>query len=89
MSRVLGVVGNTIMVHIHDVVPGDVLSIYGDERDPIVERIERDGNKVRLHYKSHAGTLTKHSIWMNPEQGERMFVTDLKNERREFEDQSV
>jgi hypothetical protein len=86
--RVRAVVGNTIMVHIHDVKPGDVLAIRGDESDPIIELVERDREKVRLHYKQRPGDFfLRHSLWMDPDIGAHMFIADLRGERREFQSQ--
>lgn len=88
MSRVKGIVGNAIKVHIHDVVAGDILSISNDESDPIIEVIERDGEKVRFLYRERPKlqilTINK-SFWLDPKKGEYVFIHDLKGERFEFE----
>lgn len=80
-TRVRAVVDTSIMVHIHDVVPGDIVYIRGNEKDPIIDRVERrEDGWVRLHYKVagvqpdvfdvNGKTWVLHPIkmsqWMNP-----------------------
>lgn len=86
MSRVLAVVGNAIMVHIHDVVVGDILGLFDvDESNAtIIQRVERDGDKVRLHYMLGPNQNIPHSVWLDPERSAKMFVLDLKGERHGF-----
>lgn len=84
MSRVLGVVDRAIMVSIYDVVPGDILNIRGTEADPIIEKVEREGDFVRYHYKQREDDLIQHSMWLDKDLGPRVFIHDLKNEKAEF-----
>lgn len=89
MSRVLAVVDNSIMVKFADVKPNDILHISGDERDPIIERVEFDGRGlVRLHYKPR-NVLNQwypvNSNWMETAHGNHIFIHDLYNERADFE----
>ncbi len=84
MSRVKSVVGNSIMVSIYDVVPGDILYTMGREGDPIIEKVETVDNLVRFFYKNDHRTPVEHSNWMSdgPNSG-HVFLHDLKGERFE------
>jgi hypothetical protein len=87
MTRVLSVVENSIMVSIFDVVPGDILFIRGDERDLIIESVEkREDGAVRYIYKKQEGRYhAPHTIWMDGKlDGGKVFLHDLKRERLEF-----
>lgn len=83
MSRVLAVVDKSIKVSMYDVVPGDILSIVGNESDPVIEEIKRDGKRVRFYYKP-SGDHIDNTVWMNPTDGSEVFIHDLKGERFEF-----
>jgi hypothetical protein len=87
VSRVLAVVERSIMVHIHDVVPGDIISVRGDESDPIIQYIEQNGEDYRFHYRDRGPDAVKRSNWMQPWRGNghnKVFVADLKGERHEY-----
>lgn len=86
MSRVKGVVNNRIMVHIHDLVPGDVLSLGSGEGDPIIDEILVDGNKRKIIYKPRANSFVNESLWLDPDirVNNHIFIHDLKRERFEL-----
>lgn len=86
MTRVKGVVNRSIKVHIHDVRPGDVLASTDTERDPIIYHVERDGEKVKLHYlpRRECDHMPNESLWLDPEIGAHVFVHDLMRERFEY-----
>jgi len=85
-SRVKAIVGNSIMVHLDDVVPGDVLHCWGDERDRIIERVDRRPGQTQLHYKFRSDEPIQCSVWMDNSRSDKrtgghIFIHDLKNER--------
>lgn len=88
MSRVKAVVNRSIMVHLHDVEPGDILSTTESERDPIIQRIERDGDKVKFHYLRDGSVdhMVTESSWLDPsgENSGHVFIHDLWRERFGF-----
>lgn len=91
MTRVLSVVDRSIMVSVFDVRPNDIIHVSGDERDPIVERVEHnDKGQVRFHYKQSPQRRMSRNIdttlWMPavPGQMDKVFIHDLMNERVEF-----
>ena len=73
------------MVHIHDVVPGDVLYCNDDESDPIISKIEVDGEKRKFFYKTFRPDDIAESLWLDPAIGKHVFIHDLKQERFEFQ----
>lgn len=89
MSRVKGVVGNSIMIHVLDVVPGDILYVRGTENDAIIKEVQvNEEGLVRFVYDRRMKPDIPHTIWMDPEDGNGcVFVHDLKRERdlREIE----
>ena len=97
MSRVQGVIGRAIKVSIYDVVDGDILDSRGGEGDPIIERVERDGDRVRFHYKHREPTEIQKELnitpvavsnWMGKDVtgcSGFVFIHDLRNERKDYE----
>lgn len=67
MSRVKGVVGRSIKVSIYDVTAGDVLWGAGEnENAAIIERVERDGDAVRFHYKEREPSEIQKELGIMP-----------------------
>lgn len=82
MSRVKAVVDGAIMVHVHDVQVNDVISIRGDEADPIIDRIEVDGDKRKFIYKRREGDFVQETAWLDPDLGRHVFLHDLHREAK-------
>lgn len=75
------------MVHIHDVVPGDIVHICGDEADPIIQEIKRDGQLTKFVYRPGARhPEIKETFWMDPNTSNGCFIHDLKGERFLYEE---
>lgn len=93
MSRVKGVVGNSIMVSIEDVVAGDILCHSNSEKDPIISKVEKcvvEGKlKIRFWYVPRQGNYFHCSMWMDQAAvswgSGIVFIHDLKRERFEFD----
>lgn len=85
MTRVKAVVNRSIMVHLHDVEPGDILSSTNSERDPIIHKVERDGDKVKFHYlrDGNVDHMVTESLWLDPNQENsgHIFIHDIWRER--------
>lgn len=87
-NRVKGIVGQSIMVHLYDVVPGDILCVRDSEGDPIIDEIKRDGESVKFVYRPRPTDrlAADESLWMHPDSGGHVFIHDLKNERLIFQE---
>lgn len=81
MSRVVSVIeGRGIMVKVQDVFPGDILYIFGEESDPIIDLVRQERGLVKYYYKESPVSDVNESHWIDPEKSPHVLIHDLKKE---------